>query len=201
MFSVSINFYYNPDFTIPRWVQIDDPFIVLFEDGDQLEGDFSEGSSVALNKNIIPRDIIPIGTWRNFNGEKYFSPCIGKKLLGIDVKVTSEMPTFTGSRGMTLDENAREYIMYFDLLLEGNVKIRFEPDYDYGDVTLLNGDDAPIEITFREMDDCVDDMSKLFMQHNFKGLRNVGASLMSYGLKAILYNGKKRMDLECVSKV
>ena len=53
-YGADINFYYNPDFTIPRWVQIDDPFIVLFEDGDQLEVDFSEGSSVVLNINSIP---------------------------------------------------------------------------------------------------------------------------------------------------
>ena len=194
-YGADINFYYNPDFTIPRWVQIDDPFIVLFEDGEQLEVDFSEGSSVVLNKNIIPGDITPIGTWRNFSGEKYFSPCIGKKLLGIDVKVTSEMPPFTGSSGISIDENASEYIKCFDLLLEGNMKIRFEPDYDYGEVTLLNGDDTPIEISFMEMDDCVDDMSRLFMQHNYRGLRNVGTSLRSYGLGEIIDDNKKCLDL------
>lgn len=188
-------FYYDPEFTIPRKVQIDEPFVIVFDDGNRLEIDFSEGSSVSLSMNYIPADILPCRGRlidRDFDAKKYFSPCIGKKLLGFYVKTTSERPDFTGSYGISLDENATEYIMYFDLLLE-NMKIRFEAYLDYGKITLLNENENPVKITFRELDDCVDGAKKMWT--TYKGNRNVGEYLRSYGLMAILDDDSKSLDL------
>ena len=39
---------------ISRYVEIDEPFLIEFEDGDILGVDYSEGSSVRLEMNTIP---------------------------------------------------------------------------------------------------------------------------------------------------
>ena len=158
-----------------------------------MEIDYPDGSSVNVSMNFIPENVIHGSCSKDFNASKFFSPCIGKRLLAIDVKATSEMPDFSECYGMSLDINAKDYIEYFDLLLEDDIKIRFKSDYGAYDVILLDKNDAPVEITFKELDDCVDSAKKMW--ESYKGIRNVGESLRSCGLGAIIDDDKKCLEL------
>ena len=118
-----------------------DPFVLTFDDGDRLEIEFAEMTSVRMSMNCFPTDIEDIETVPDMdNGECFISPCIGSKIVGMDIGVWDECPDleFTGSYGITLNESQENYIGYFDLLLDNGLKIRFEAWFDDGYVYIFD---------------------------------------------------------------
>ena len=131
--------------TIPRSVVIDEPIIIFFEDGERLEIDFSEGSSIRISKNSIPIDIKPGTNENNFDATQFFSCSIGQAIVGIEVKSTTQPPPFTGSYGMQLAD-LPEYIESVCLVLSNATKLEFEAWVDYGLVTATDEGGEPLEI-------------------------------------------------------
>lgn len=126
--------WHDPAMPHPCIVELDEPFIIIFEGGDRLDMDFSEASSVRMGKNTIPLDVRPGINYNNFHAERFFSCCIGESLLGIHVEVTPELRNFTGSYGMDIDENRDNYIASLDLLLSSGKRLVFKPFFDYSEV-------------------------------------------------------------------
>ena len=109
------------------------PFILVFDDGNRLEIDFSEATSVRMSMNCFPHgleDIEPLPDMDN--GERFISPCVGSQIVGLDTGIFDERPSFrfTGSYDITLDPNQENYIEYLDLLLDNGLKIRFIAHFD-----------------------------------------------------------------------
>lgn len=136
--------------TIPCTVEIDEPIILIFEDGDRLEIDFSEGSSIRIGTNSIPIDIKPGVNQNNFDATQFFSCCVGQPIVGFEVKNTAKLPIFTGSYGMRLAA-LPEYIDSVWLVLENSTKLKFEAWIDYGAVSATDENGAPLEISVCEL--------------------------------------------------
>ncbi len=121
-----------------RTIEIESPVIISFTNGDRLEIDFSEGSSVKIGKNSLPKDMI-FYSQDQLDGNIFFSNCIGEKLLGFAVEMEDgELDwDFTGSFGIELDDDQELFISKFRLVLSNNMSILFNSCYDYGDVTAL----------------------------------------------------------------
>ncbi|MDR1912262.1 MAG: hypothetical protein LBQ52_07970 [Helicobacteraceae bacterium] len=133
-------------------VEIDEPFIIVFEDDERFEIDYSEASSVRAAKNAIPIDI-KYGIYpNNFDAAKLFSRCIGETIDKIEILESKEPPyDYTRSFGIELNENQEAYINRVDIYLSGGVKFLFRNDFDYGLVTLTDIDDKPLEITLENL--------------------------------------------------
>ena len=89
---------------IPRYAELDEPFLIEFEDGDVLGIDYSEGSCVRMEMNTIPKDI-QWGTNRNtFHPDALFRSLIGKEIVAVEVTASTECDDFTGSHGLDIGE-------------------------------------------------------------------------------------------------
>lgn len=89
---------------LPRSVEIDEPFLIEFEDGDVLGIDYSEGSSVRLGLNTIPENISFGTNSPTIHTDKLFEDIIGKEIVSVEITTSTTMPEFTGSHGLSLDE-------------------------------------------------------------------------------------------------
>lgn len=117
------------------------PFIFVFDDGDRLEIDFSEMTSVRMSMNCFPPELEDIEPLPDIiDGKRFIAPCMGSKIIGMDICVWDECPgfRFTGSYDITLNPNQENYIGNFDLLLDNGLKIRFEAHFDDGYIYIFD---------------------------------------------------------------
>ena len=135
----------------PCAVELDEPFIIIFENGDRLEMDFSEASSVRMGKNHIPLTIKYGTNYNNFHADRFFSCCIGETLLDIKVETTSELGSFTGSHGITIDESRDDYVARVDLLLSSGKRLVFSPFIDFGWVEALDATGKTLSLSLGEV--------------------------------------------------
>ncbi len=131
-------------------IEIDEPMLIQFEDGDILGIDFSEGSSIRLEMNTLPWDILPGTSERNFHANQMFSDILGKRIADALFTTSLNHPMFTGSFGMYLDNQASYLKKVTFLCRDKNAgtkatparRLTFEASLDYGLVSL--GDDTSI---------------------------------------------------------
>lgn len=128
-----------------RFAEIDEPVLIEFEDGDVLAVDYSEGSCVRMNMNKIPTDILPSTNRRTIHPNKLFEDIIGKKIVSVQVKVSTQEPEFTGSHGLELDEQPW-YVAGLEISYTNgqywceNGYLSFTSMMDFGVVELRNAD-------------------------------------------------------------
>ena len=133
---------------------IDEPLLIVFEDGDVLGISLDEGSSARMELNTIPTTIEPGINYKNFHANILFQDLIGKTISDAWVNATSKEPIFTWSHGMDLDEQPM-YINEIVLLCRDNEKpwlsrtLCFRAWVDYGTVELCDqwGEAVTIPIT------------------------------------------------------
>ena len=126
---------------LPRWAEIDEPFLIEFEDGDVLAIDYSEGSSIRIDMNTIPKNI-SFGTNRpTAHADKLFNDIIGKEIVAVDITTSTVSPDFTGSYGLDLGEQS-SYIVGFHIRYSEESScypqnsLYFTSHWDYGIVEL-----------------------------------------------------------------
>ena len=134
-----------------KYVEIDEPFIIEFEGGDCLEIDYSEGSSIKVGLNSLPKDI-ETNIGKNVDGNVFFSECIGKEIIGYAVEM-EDGPLdwyFTSSSDISIDYNQDLYISKFRIVLTKNLSLEFESWHDFGHVALLKYN-SDMKITRKEI--------------------------------------------------
>lgn len=136
---------------LSRWIEIDEPFLIEFEDGDVLAIDYSEGSSVRMELNTIPKSI-SFGTNRpTIHANRMFEDIIGKEISSVEVITSTEEPEFTGAYGLNLNEQD-SYIVGLNIRCCGGDfnRIRnslcFTSWFDYGIVEMRDYKDEIVEI-------------------------------------------------------
>lgn len=139
----------NPDSFLPKGVEIlcfaeiDEPLLILFEDGDTLCISHDEGSCVRMDLNTIPLSIQPGTNKRTFHAGRLFDDIIGKRITAVEVTASTECPDFTGSHGLTIQKQP-SYINKVDILYDdGSIswprrRLSFTSDMDYGWVELVD---------------------------------------------------------------
>ncbi len=139
----------NPDAFLPKGVEIlclaeiDEPLLILFEDGDTLCISYDEGSSVRMDLNSIPLSIQPGTNNRTFHAGRLFSDMIGKRITAVEVTASTECPDFTGSHGLGIQKQP-SYVAKVDILYDDETiiwprcRLSFTSDMDYGWVELVD---------------------------------------------------------------
>ena len=125
-------------------VEIDEPLLIQFEDGDVLGIDFSEGSSIRMDMNTLSWDILSSIDERNFHANRMFDNILGKRIDDVVVSSSLIKPHFTASHGLELDEQPSYLQSVSFCYLNGEENdinstwrtLTFEADFDYGDVFL-----------------------------------------------------------------
>lgn len=141
----------------PRYARLDEPLLIVFDDGSRLEIDFSEGSSVRLSKNSIPVDIKPGTNANNFDAAKLFSCCIGANIVAVHVESSEELPIFTGSYGMSISDKQLKYIERIDLQLTSGVQLQLSAFCDYCEIVATDATGKMLEINFADLREVFND--------------------------------------------
>lgn len=127
---------------ISRWAEIDEPFLIEFEDGDILAIDYSEGSSVRLEMNTLPKSINHGTNRQTIHPNALFEDIIGREITSVEIKTSLTKPEFTCSHGLSLDEQA-SYITGFSIYYNTSDycypqnSLFFTSQLDYGIVELI----------------------------------------------------------------
>ena len=126
----------------PCSVEIDEPLLIMFEDGDILGIDFSEGSSLRMEMNTLPWGIRPGINPKNFHADRLFRDILGSRICDIIIASSITQPTFTGSHGLDLAEQP-SYLDSFSFICQGQggkaanlLDLKFTAWFDYGLVSL-----------------------------------------------------------------
>ncbi len=139
----------NPDAFLPKGIEIpcfaeiDEPLLIQFEDGDTLCICYDEGSCVRMELNTIPASIQPGTNRKTFHAERLFNDMIGKRIIAVEVTASTQCPDFTGSHGLTKDEQP-SYINKVEIVYDdGSIywpkrRLSFTSDMDYGWVSLVD---------------------------------------------------------------
>lgn len=136
----------DPSIELYRYAEIDEPFLLEFEDGDVLEIDTPQQPEFRVSMNCIPWEIKAGTNNPNAEADILFASCIGEKIKSVEVKsyTTDQDPMFRGY----FDENhsIRELISGLVLWLENGQGLLFEGWIDYCHVSLIDeaGDNIPI---------------------------------------------------------
>ena len=135
---------------ISRYAEIDEPFLIEFEDGDILGVDYSEGSCVRMELNTIPKDIKFGINRRTFRPNVLFGSLIGKEIVAVEVMTSTECDEFTGSHGLDIGEQDA-YITKVAIVCRkddawAREKLEFSSWCDYGVVTLTDHTGKPLTI-------------------------------------------------------
>lgn len=124
-----------------RWIEIDEPLLIEFEDGDVLAIDYSEGSSVRIDMNTIPNNITFGTNSPTIHTDKLFGDIIGKQIVAVDITTSTVSPDFTASHGLHLDEQEAYIVGLYIRYREKSAyyphnSLYFASHLDYGIVEL-----------------------------------------------------------------
>ncbi len=135
-----------------RCVDIDEPFLIKFEDGDVFEIETTQVPLFRFSMNRIPW-VIRAGTnLPNLDANIVFAPCIGRTIETVEIKTyfTDKDPMPFGDY---IDESHSQYELVEAIVLwldDGN-GIRIEGIIDSCWISLINKERKPVTIAFREL--------------------------------------------------
>lgn len=135
-----------------RYVMIDGPIILYLDNGDRLEIDYSEGSSLKIGKNSLPENIECGINLPNTDMDVVFSICLEKEIKGFEVCMTDYLiDEFTASWGMPMPEKQNAYITSLKINLNDGIYLNFYSFYDYGEVEVKQRKNEDAKISWEEL--------------------------------------------------
>lgn len=117
--------------------------LVLITDRGHFEIEYNESSSVRISKDCIPQWFYSLDQSKNdaVDFRQLFSYLKNDRIIGITTKSQTYAEAegdFTGSCGISLEENLPAYIKEFRLLLESSRQLAFSSCYDDGIISLYD---------------------------------------------------------------
>lgn len=141
----------EPSLELYRYAEIDEPFLIEFEDGDVFEIDTPQEPEYRFSLNSIPWWIEAGTNKPNVEADILFSPCLGKKVTSIEIKTytTDQDPMYRGF----FDEqhSSRELTSGIIIWLEGGIGLLFEGWIDFCHVSLIDESANNIPISFENL--------------------------------------------------
>ena len=128
---------FKDEYEFKRIVEIDEPIIITFDNGDRLEIDYSDGSTIKMGLNSLPENIHSKRFTPNLDMNVMFSDVLGEQVIGFEVSMQDEPEAtwdFTGCYDYDLDFEQETFISQFRILLTNAKSIVFRNCYDYGHV-------------------------------------------------------------------
>ena len=141
----------------PCAIEIDEPLLILFGDGDILGIDFSEGSSLRMKMNTLPWGISPCINDKNFHADRLFRDILGSRISNIIISSSIKQPSHSGD----LDEQP-SYLQSVSFICQGprgkaadQAELNFEADFDYGCVSLKR-ESIPVRLPAARLPDILE---------------------------------------------
>ena len=172
----------SPDMDFSRCSEIDEPFLVEFEDGDVFEIDTPQDPYYRFSMNCIPWNINAGTNLPNADANKLFSVCIGKKITEIEVSKYKD----------DIDPE-NEFVSRIVLWLENDTGLCIYPEFDYCIVSCINKNDEDVLIPFKELKYALFNYEDL---HTDESLNFEGSHTLYFGEKGSKYAGSPYMSLE-----
>ena len=125
----------------PRYMEIDEPILFRFEDGDELGIEAIMDDKYRIFMNAISWDATSSVNERNADATIIFSPCIGSKIIGVEYE--------TYLCGELEEElSVSEIIIHLSNSMSFSIGV---VDLDYCGVYLLDKDWKVVEMEFKEL--------------------------------------------------
>ena len=159
----------SPDMEFSRYSEIDEPFLVEFEDGDVFEIDTPQDPYYCFSMNCIPWHINAGTNLPNADANKLFSVCIGKKITEIEVSKYKD----------DIDPE-NEFVSRIVLWLENDIGLCIHPEFDYCRVSCINKNNEDVLIPFKELKDALFNYEDL---HTDESLNFEGSHTLYFGEK------------------
>ena len=141
------------DTPFDRYVEIDEPIIIYFEDGDRLEIDYSNASYLKIGKNSLPINIECGINYPNVDMNKVFSNCIGSLITGFKVSMLDDIPG--DNAGVYFDvEKQDSFISGFRIYLDDGVYLEFDSQFDYG-IVLVGEGNSDTTILWKDLKEAI----------------------------------------------
>ena len=140
-----------PDLPFDRAVEIDEPLLIAFEDGDVFEIETSQDPEFRFSMNCIPWDIGAGINLPNLDANIIFAPCIGKKITAVEVNtcVTDKDPMLLGY--FDEEHSQRELVSDIVLRLEDGNGIKIYAWFDYCEIHLIDEKKQNLTLPFQEL--------------------------------------------------
>lgn len=159
----------SPDMKFSRYSEIDEPFLIEFEDGDVFEIDTPHDTCYRFSMNCIPWYINAGTNLPNADANKLFSVCVGKKI--VEIEVCEYTNGFEAEKG---------FVSRIVIWLEDNIGLCIHPVFDYCRVSCINKNNEDVLIPFKELKDAL---------FNYEDLHT--DELLDFEGSHTLYFGKK----------
>ena len=131
--------------------EIDEPFLIAFEDGDVFEIVTPQVPEFRMSMNCIPWDIEAGTNMPNTDANVIYASCIGKTIMDVEVRTyyTDKDPMFHDF----LDEERHKHELVSEIILwldDGN-GLSIKGAYDYCDIAYINKKGILKKIPFGEL--------------------------------------------------
>lgn len=140
------------NFEFKTYIQIDEPLVIEFVDGDKLEIDFSEASSLKMGLNTLHPDTTYGTNFNNLDVNCLFEKCLNQAVTDYRVIRNDQLITeYTGAS--SIPEPKCNFIEKLEIMLGGILKLTFNSFYDYGEVTLSDKDGNVLTVQWKTIKD------------------------------------------------
>lgn len=171
----------SPDMKFSRYSEIDEPFLIEFDDGDVFEIDTPEDTCYRFSMNSIPWHIEAGTNLPNADANKLFSVCIGKKIVEIEVCECTD--------GYEVEKG---FVSRIVLWLENDIGLCIHPVFDYCRVSCINRSNEDVLIPFKDLKDALFNSEDLHTDDTF-GYE--GSSTLYFGKKGAEHTETPYMSL------
>ncbi len=145
----------DPTMQFSRYAQIDEPFLIEFEDGDVFEVDTPQDPEFRMSMNCIPWWIKAGTNQPNVEADILFSPCVGQEIVSVEVntRITDKDPMFFCA--FNEPPYQRELVSNVTLRLRNGLGLQISPDIDYCEVACVDVSNEWVKISFSELKDAL----------------------------------------------
>lgn len=145
--------YHNIDDEIVfnRYTEIDEPFMIEFEDGDVFEIDIPQEEEFRMSMNRIPWDIEHSVNAPNLDAEVLFSNCIGRTIVQVELNPVILNHDSSDFHSFNEPPYEREFISNITLRLDDGTALRFCGVDDFCAISHIDADDEVLTIRYGEL--------------------------------------------------
>ena len=138
-----------------RYAQIDEPFLIEFEDGDIFEVDTPQDPEFRMSMNCIPWWIKAGTNQPNVEADILFSSCVGQEIVSVEVntRIADKDPMFFCA--FNEPPYQRELVSNVTLRLRNGLGLQISPDIDYCEVACVDVSNEWVKISFSELKDAL----------------------------------------------
>lgn len=140
-----------PGVQFSQYAEIDEPFLIEFEDGDVFEIDTPQESKFCFSMNCIPWWIDAGTNLPNLDANLFFAPCIDKTITAVEVNTYLTDKDTMFNTYFDKEHSKRELVSNIVLWLDDGNGISVEGFIDYCDVALIDPNMQVLTLPFQEL--------------------------------------------------